>query len=133
MTAFVQMAQFIYFLLKIRQIKKIHQANQRETKPLRKVTKPNSKVIYPCNRHNQIKNVKMQNSSFEFHNYLSFQLSKFAFCHFSLLSFKSSQFSHPLTQHPYLPLSCAKRRRFGHYLIFNIYFIIYFLIKKMLI
>ena len=45
----------------------------------------------------------MKNSTFKFHHF-SFQSSKFAFCQFSLLSFKSPQFSFLLTHHPYIPL-----------------------------
>lgn len=47
---------------------------------------------------------KMQNSPSKFHHF-SFQSSKFAFCHFSPLSFELSQFSLLLTHHPYLPLT----------------------------
>ena len=52
--------------------------------------------------------------------------SKFAFYHFSPLSFNPPQFNLPLTFHLFLLLTCPN-------LIFNFYFIIYFLIKKTLI
>ena len=62
----------------------------------------------------------MQNSLSKFHNFL-FQFSKFAFYHFSPLSFNSSQFNPPLTFRLLLPLTCSKQCRFGLNLIFNFY------------
>ena len=74
----------------------------------------------------------MQKSLFKFHHF-SFQSFKFTFCHFNPLSFNSPQFSPSLIFHPFLPLACSKLNNFVLNLIFNIYLIIYFLIKKTLV
>ena len=53
----------------------------------------------------------MQNSTSKFHNF-SFQSSKLAFYHFSLLSFNPPQCSHLLTFHLLLSLTCPKTMLF---------------------
>ena len=53
----------------------------------------------------------MQNSTSKFHNF-SFQSSKLAFYHFSLLSFNPPQCSHLLTFHLLLSLTCPKTMSF---------------------
>ena len=53
----------------------------------------------------------MQNSPSKF-DLLSFQSSKFAFCHFSLLSFNYIQFSTSFTIRQIAPLTYTKQHRF---------------------
>ena len=78
----------------------------------------------PKKKIHEVIKLTMQNSPSKFHNF-SFQSSKFAFCHFSPLSFNSPQFSILLIFHPYLPLSCPKMMSFCP--LFNISFLFNYL------